>query len=141
LSRSCPGVANCLCGRNCLSCMPINPYLGRYEAACQRVLARCAARCRAPLTADEPCLRSLQSGWVDGGNTIGSVRVTAEISSSGCRDPVSGYLINQTFHSRIYLINQTLGEKSCHGVALKASATLVNTYKLLSQLDYLTLVL
>jgi hypothetical protein len=79
--------------------MPINLYLGMYEAACQRVLARCAARCRALLIADEPCLRSPQLGWVDGGNTLGSVYITAEISLSGCRDPVSGYLINQTLHN------------------------------------------
>ena len=119
--------------------MPINPYLGMYEAACQRVLARCAARCRAPLTADEPCLRSLQLGWVDGGNTLGSVHVIAEISSSGCRDPVSGYLINQTLYGRIYIM--TFGKKSCHGVTLRASVTLVKSHKLLIQLDYLTLVL
>ena len=40
-----------------------------------------------------------------------------------------------------YLINQTPGEKLRHGVALRASVTLVKSCELLSQLDYFTLVL
>ena len=41
----------------------------------------------------------------------------------------------------LYLINQTPGEKLRHGVALRASVTLVKSCELLSQLDYFTLVL
>ena len=40
-----------------------------------------------------------------------------------------------------YLINQTPGEKLRHGVALRASVTLVKSCELLGQLDYFTLVL
>ena len=41
----------------------------------------------------------------------------------------------------VYLINQTPGEKLRHGVALRASVTLVKSCELLGQSDYFTLVL
>ena len=87
-----------------------------------------------------PIRQSSQSlgGCVSRGGYLGSlfelsdVHVIGHVTARGpsCRYPLGPYLINQT-----------PGEKLRHGVALRASVTLVKSCELLSQLDYFTLIL
>ena len=57
-------------------------------------------------------------------------------------DTVTCRILNfRVYDYRVYLINQTPGEKLRRGVALRASVTLVKSCEVLSQLDYFTLVL